>query len=72
MMQSTPKRCERASDFVLVDVHDLGRSHVHRRDVLLAAGAHALREPLPLSQRQPAHHELHERIAHDAAQALIA
>ena len=26
---------------------------------------------LPLPQRQPAQHELHERVAHDAAQALV-
>ena len=37
---------ERAAHFILIDVHDLRRGDIHRRDVLFAAFAHALREPL--------------------------
>jgi hypothetical protein len=66
-MQSTLITFHCAPDFVLVDVHDLGRRHVHRLDVFLAARAHAFREPLALAQRQRTHHELHDRVAHDAA-----
>src|SRR5262249_46019696 len=55
----------------LVDVHDLGSGDIHRRDVLLAAGTHALGEPLASSQGEASHHELHQRVAYDAAEPLI-
>jgi hypothetical protein len=62
---------ERAQHCVGIDVHDLRRGLVHRRDVLLAAFAHAFRQALPLSQAESPERELHQWIADDAPQALI-
>lgn len=62
---------QRAQHFVLIDIHDLRRGLVHRGDVRLAAGAHALGQPLALPQAQPAQDELHDGIANDPAQPLV-